>query len=143
MGQRVYGVSRVFLNGVDYRTKPGSTLELGGRAYTAQYAHGAFAGFSWSPIVARLVCRFEMMSDTDIRALHTGFNESNGDLGGQVEVVTDLGGGTFYFLPAKIIEPPRVSDGGGGVECTIEGATSDYLGPDGIPGAAGAVAGLL
>ena len=47
---RVFGVVKVKLNGVDWRTKPGATLNVGGKRWTSQFGNEERSGASWEPI---------------------------------------------------------------------------------------------
>ena len=108
----VVGVVKVVLNGGDYRTKQGATLEMGGEQKTSQYASGKRSGSSSEPMGSKISVTFEFMADTDLEALR--------DFVGQADYITDKG--VMYTAPnSETMEPPKVSDNGGGVELTIEG----------------------
>ncbi len=109
---QVFGVVKVKLNGVDHRTKQGATLELGGEQKTTQFASGRRSGSSREPMQSKIVVTFEIMADTDLELLR--------NFEGIAEYETDVG--QVYSCPnSETIEPPKLSDNGGGVEVTIEG----------------------
>lgn len=108
----VAGVVKVILNGVDHRTKQGAVLELGGTQRTSQYASGKRSGSSGEPMGSKITATFEKMADTDTDAIR--------DFEGIAEYIMD--DGTHYSCPnSQTMEPPKVSDNGGGIELTIEG----------------------
>ena len=112
MASTVVGVERAVLNGIDYRTKQGATLELGGVTKTSQYASGRRSGSSSEPMGSKLTATFEWMADTDVDAIR--------DFEGEAIYITDAG--VIYSVPnAETIEPPMANDNGGGIEVTIEG----------------------
>lgn len=112
MAAKVFGVSIVRLNGVDYRTKQGAQLELGGEKKTSQYASGKRTGSTREPMGSKITVKFEVMADTDVEAIR--------NFEGIAEYVTDVG--TTYSCPnSECSEPPKLDDNGGGMDCTFEG----------------------
>lgn len=118
MGQRVFGIAKVRLNGVDHRTKPGSEIALGGYNKTSSFASGKRTGAVWEAVAARVTCIFEMMADSDIASIR--------DFDGTCEVETDTGA-VFAVANGDMTEPPTVQDGGRGINCTIEGDASEAV----------------
>ena len=113
MPGKVFGVVIVRFDGVDYRTKPGWELDLGGVNRTSQYASGVRSGATEEPVGSRASGSIEIMVDTDLEALRN-FN------GGQVEYVTDVG--ITYAAPnSAIMTPPKLQDGGRGATIEVEG----------------------
>lgn len=109
---RVFGVAKVKLNGVDYRTKQGAALELGGEEKTSQYASGRRSGSSGEPIGSKITVTLEVMADTDLEALR--------NFEGIAEYEMDTRQ-VYTAANAETISPPKVTDNGGGAEITIEG----------------------
>lgn len=110
---RVFGVVSVRLNGVDYRTRPGATLDVGGRRYTSQFGNGKRTGVSWEPVPSMLSVTFLVSSQLDWEAI-ANFKD------GIAEYRTDV----KLVLAAKnctTIDPPGFSDAGEGISVTIEG----------------------
>lgn len=110
---RVVGVVRVRLNGVDYHTKPGASLVVGGRRYTSQFGNGKRSGASWEPAQSVLTVSFLVSSQSDWEAIRDFKN-------GIAEYVTD----TQVHLAADnctTISPPSLADAGQGLSVTIEG----------------------
>ncbi len=109
---KVAGVVRVVLNGVDWGTKQGATLETGGSTKTSQFASGKRTGSSKEPVSSKITVTLEATTDLDIEALK--------NFEGQAEYITD--NGIHYVAPeSETMEPPKLNDNGGGVEITIEG----------------------
>jgi hypothetical protein len=107
----VFNIPIVKLNGVDYRTKPGATLKLGGMKATPQFASGRLSGFAQEPEAAEFNGSFEIMTDTDLEAIrkHNGLTE----------YVTDVGI-TYASSNSQITETPELNPGDG-VKFTIMG----------------------
>lgn len=98
---KTLGVTLVRLNGVDYRTKPGASIKLGGKQKTPQFASGKLSGFSEVPVACEFTGSFEVMSDTDIEAIRK--------FEGQADFVTDVGI-TYSSSNATITEPPELQE---------------------------------
>ena len=109
---KVFGVRKVSLDGVDYGTKPGGTYSPGGEVKTSQYASGRRTGSSSEPRGSRTEVTFEMLADTDVEAIR--------NFAGKVTVETDVGI-VFENPNCEIMEPPSISDAGGGISCVFEG----------------------
>ncbi len=109
----VFGVVIVKFNGIDYRTKPGWELDLGGENLTSQYASGRRSGTAAEPMASKASGAVEIMSDTDLETLRN-FRD------GLVEYVTDVG--IVYSAPkSSVMAPPKLQDGGRGAQIEIEG----------------------
>lgn len=109
---KVIGIVRVTLDGVDYGTKQGATLELGGFTKTSSFASGRRTGSSQEPAASKLAATFEGLPDTDIEAIR--------NFAGQVDYLSD--NGIHYSCPnAETMENAKISDNGGGIEVSIEG----------------------
>lgn len=112
MAADVHDIAIVKLNGIDYRTKEGATLETGGFSRTSQYASGVRTGSSRKPMASRCTVTFEHMSDTDVDAIK--------NFAGDIDYITSTG--QIYRAPnSQIMEPPRIQDQGNGIECVFEG----------------------
>lgn len=110
---KVFSVVKVRINQVDYRTKPGWELDLGGFSRTSQYASGVRSGTADEPVGSRAAGSVEIMSDTDLETLR------NFD-GGLIEYITDVG--ITYSAPnSSLMAPPKLQDGGRGAALEIEG----------------------
>jgi tail tube protein len=101
---KVFNIPIVKLNGVDYRTKPGATLKLGGMKAEPRYASGKLTGFAEEPEASEFDGAFEIMSDTDIEAIR--------NFHGQAEYLTDVGI-TYASNTAQITETPELTPGDG------------------------------
>ena len=110
--RKVFGVVKVQLNGVDYQTKPGATLEMGGVRKTSQFGNDVRTGASTEPVPSRITVQFLVYSESDIEAIR--------DFEGIAEYITDVGQ-HFGANNCTIMEPPKLMDGGAGVEVVIEG----------------------
>lgn len=110
--QRVFGVVRVKLNGIDWQTKPGASLNAGGRRYTSQFGNEQRTGVSWEPVPSVLSVEFLIYGETDYDQIAS--------FSGIAEYVTDVG---LHMAAAncRVIEPPDFADAGGGLAITIEG----------------------
>ncbi len=109
---RVFGVVKVKLNGTDWKTKPGATLDAGGKRWTSQFGNKKRSGMSWEPVPSILTVEFVIYSETDFLEI-AGFR-------GIAEYITDVG----LHLAAdncRVADPPNFSDAGGGLAITIEG----------------------
>lgn len=109
---KVFGVSKVRLNGVDHGTKQGASLELGGETKTSQYASGKRSGSSGEPVGSKITLTVEVTAATDLEALRK--------FEGIAEYVMDTGQ-TYSAGNSEVTEPLKITDNGGGVELTIEG----------------------
>jgi len=80
---KVFNIPIVTLNDVDYRTKPGATLKMGGMKATPQFASGVLSGFAEEPEACEFTGSFEIMSDTDLEAIrnHEGKTDFKTDVG--------------------------------------------------------------
>ena len=126
---KVFGVIKVTLNGVDYLTKPGATLDVGGRRHTSQFGNEKRTGASWEPVSSVLSCEFIVYSETDFEAIR--------DFEGIAEYITDVG----VHVAADnciVVDPPAFSDAGGGIAITIEGDPAYAVAAGGAAGAASA-----
>lgn len=101
---KVFNIPRVTLNDVDYRTKPGATLKLGGFKAEARYASGTLSGFAQEPEAAEFDGAFEIMSDTDIEAIR--------NFEGKADFHTDVGI-TYSSNGAQLTETPELTPGDG------------------------------
>lgn len=108
----VFSVRTVALDGVDYRTKQGGSYSPGGVVRTSQYASGKRTGSSKEPRGSRTEVTFEMVADTDVEAIR--------NFKGKVTVGTDIGI-VFDNPNCEIMEPPEITDNGGGIRCVFEG----------------------
>ncbi len=109
---KVFGVSKVRLNGVDYGTKQGATLELGGETKTSQFASGKRSGSSGEPTASKISFTVEVTAATDLEALRK--------FEGIAEYVMDTG--QVYSAPnSEVMTQPTLSDNGGGASVEIEG----------------------
>lgn len=100
----VFNIPVVKLNSVDYRTKPGATLKLGGLKAEPRYASGKLTGFANEPEAAEFDGAFEIMSDTDLEAIRK--------FHGQVEFITDVGI-TYASSNAQLTETLELTPGDG------------------------------
>ena len=107
-----FGVRKVSLDGVDWGTKPGGSFSPGGVRKTSQYASGRRTGASEEPMGCRCEVTFELVADTDVQALR--------DFQGKLTVETD-NGIVFEAPNCETMEPPEISDQGGGIRLIIEG----------------------
>ena len=123
---KVFGVVRVALNGVDYQTMPGATLNMGGRRYTSQFGNEIRSGTSWEPAASILTVEFIVYSETDYRVIRD-FKD------GIAEYVTDVGV-RWAAKNCTTIDPPDFSDGGGGIAITIEGDPAYKVDQGGVVG---------
>ncbi len=110
---RIFGVVKVRLNGVDYHTKPGATLSLGGRLYTSQFGNGKRSGVSWEPVPSTITVQFLISDQLDWEAIRDFKN-------GIAEYVTDT---KLHFAAdnATASTPPELAGEGQGISVTIEG----------------------
>ena len=111
---KVFNIPIVKLKGVDYRTKPGATLKLGGMKATPQYASGTLSGFAEEPEASEFNGSFEIMSDTDVEAIR------NHD--GLIEYLTDVGI-TYASSNSRITETLELTPGDG-AKFTIMGSAA-------------------
>ena len=110
--RKVAGVIRVQLNGVDYQTKPGAVLDMGGEKKPSQFGDDVRTGASGEPVPSRITVQFLVYSDSDLDAIR--------NFEGIAEFITD----TRNHLGANncvIAEPPKLMGDGQGVEVIIEG----------------------
>ncbi len=110
---KVFGVVKVKLNGVDYRTMPGAKLFVGGRRYESQFGNGKRTGMSWMPDPSLIQVSFLISSQMDWEAIRD-FKD------GIAEYITDVG----IVLAADNCttnEVPEFSGEGQGLSVTIEG----------------------
>lgn len=110
---RVFGVVSVRLNGVDYQTKPGATLNTGGRRYTSQFGNGKRSGVSWEPVPSVLVAEFLVSSQMDWEAI-SNFKNGIAEYHTDVDIVLAADNCTT-------IEPPAFAGEGKGLSITVEG----------------------
>ncbi len=117
--RQVAGVVKVLLNGVDYQTKPGAVLDMGGDVKSSQFGDGARTGFSTEPVPSSITVQFLVYNDTDMDAIK--------DFQGIAEYITDTRN-HFGANNCVIASPPKIMDGGQGVEVTIEGDPAFVVG---------------
>lgn len=109
---KVFGVSIIRLNGVDYRTRPGSKVKFGIPTKTPQPGSGIISGYSEEPTGAEITFSFNLLADTEVSAIL--------NFVGNAEFVTDVGQ-TWVIPNAVITESPELSDGGDGLSGTLMG----------------------
>lgn len=112
MSGDVAGVYKVSLDGIDYRTKPGVSFDPGGEEGTSHYASGKRTGVSTRPIGSSIECVFELMADTDRRAIRK--------FKGPITVENDLGQ-VWNIANGSCIKSVTIKDDGGGIACRFEG----------------------
>lgn len=100
----VFNIPIVRLNGVDYNTKPGATLKLGGLKSDPRYASGKLSGFANEPEASEFNGSFEVMSDSDLEAVR--------NFRGLVEYVTDVDI-TYKASNAQLTETLELTPGDG------------------------------
>jgi hypothetical protein len=108
----IFNIPIVRLNGVDFRTKPGATLKLGGMKATPSFGSGKMTGFANEPEASEFNGSFEIMSDTDLEAIrhHKGLTEY---------VLKDVNM-VYASSNSQITETPELAPGDG-VKFTIMG----------------------
>ena len=109
---KVAGVVKIRLNGVDYGTKQGASLELGGETKTSQFASGQRSGSSSDPTASKITLTVEVRGDTDLEALR--------NFEGIAEFIMDTGQ-EYSAGNSEVMEPPKINDNGGGADLSIEG----------------------
>ncbi len=109
---RVFGVSKVKLNGVDFGTKQGASLELGGETKTSQFASGQRSGSSGEPTASKIDMTVEITGATDFELLR--------NFSGIAEFVMDTGQ-VYSMGNAEVMVPPTLSDNGAGASLSLEG----------------------
>ena len=109
---QVVGVVRVTLNGVDYQTKPGAVLEMGGVRRTQQFGNDKRTGASEEPVASRFTCEFLVYGETEIETIR--------DFKGIAEFITDTGN-HLAADNCSLAEPPKIMDAGQGMSVIIEG----------------------
>jgi hypothetical protein len=109
----VFSIVKVWIDDIDYRTKPGWELDLGGFTRTSQYASGRRSGTAQEPVGSKAAGAIEIMTDTELERLRR-FD------GGTIKYETDVG--IIYVAPnSSLMAPPKLQDGGRGAQLEIEG----------------------
>lgn len=109
---KVAGVVKVKLNGVDFGTKQGASLELGGETKTSQFASGRRSGSSGEPTASKCTFTVEITALTDFELLRT--------FSGIAEFEMDTGQ-VYSMGNAEVMVPPTLNDNGAGASLSLEG----------------------
>ena len=108
---KVFGISSIYLNGQEQRSKDGASIMIGGVENTAQKGK-VIHGFSESLVPAEVEFTMSMMADTDLIALRI--------FEGTVKFETDVGV-SWLVTGAKNKTPPKVTGGDGDIEVSMVG----------------------
>ena len=110
---RVLGIVKVVFNGVDFGTKPGATMKLGGFKKTPVFGSGVLAGYSHEPEPCEVHCTLIMKSSTDTEKIRT--------YEGQIDYVTDIG---ITYSSADAVVSESVDIGADGLGVVIMGSAA-------------------